>query len=89
MCARRLGAESASTVWVAQLEDPDSAGDLEGGLGVGKGKWQLFVSADQPLLVLSLLESPTGHLTNLSAPATRQVFPTAPSHASASQSDFQ
>ena len=52
-----------------------SAQDLEGmGLGDGKGKWQLVVDADQPLRVMSLLRSPTGHLTNLStAPDTAEV----------------
>ena len=36
-------------------------------LGDGKGKWRLAVTADAGLLVMSLLESPTGHLTNLSS----------------------
>ena len=45
-----------------------SAWDLEsGGLGDGKGKWYLFAAADAPIEVLSLLESTSGHLTNLSA----------------------
>ena len=40
------------------------------GLGDGTGKWQLIVESDQPVIVMSLLSSPTGHLTNLStAPA--------------------
>lgn len=49
-----------------------SAADLEAGNGVagalgdGAGKWQLTVSSDQPLRVVNLLESPSGHLTNLS-----------------------
>ena len=34
--------------------------------GTGKGKWRLSVSADRPIQVMSLLELPTGHLTNLS-----------------------
>ena len=42
------------------------AGDLGGALGDGQGKWRLSVASDQPLLVASLVESPTGHLTNLS-----------------------
>ena len=52
-----------------------TAQDLEGmGLGSGTGKWQLLVDADQPLQVMSLLRSPTGHLTNLStAPATAEL----------------
>ena len=36
--------------------------------GDGTGKWQLTVTADQPILVMSLLSTPTGHLSNLSAP---------------------
>ena len=39
---------------------------LTGRLGDGVGKWQLFVAANQPLQVMSLLQSPTGHLSNLS-----------------------
>ena len=42
------------------------AGDLRGALGNGQGKWRLDVSSDEPILVANLLESPTGHLTNLS-----------------------
>ena len=40
---------------------------LEGSLGDGTGKWQLILTADAPVIVMSLLESPTGHLSNLSA----------------------
>lgn len=49
-----------------------TAADLEGGVGVigalgdGVGKWRLTVSADEPIHVMSLLESPGGYLTNLS-----------------------
>ena len=47
--------------------------DFEGALGDGRGKWRLQVTSDQPLAVMSLLASPTGYLTNLSAapPASR------------------
>ena len=38
-----------------------------GALGDATGKWRLAVSADQPIRVMSLLQSPGGHLTNLSA----------------------
>ncbi len=45
----------------------EGGGDrLENSLGDGAGKWQLVVASDQPIQVMSLLESPTGHLTNLS-----------------------
>ena len=50
-----------------------SAQDLEGGaqgltgrLGDGAGKWRLFITAGDSVEGMSLLESPTGHLTNLS-----------------------
>ena len=49
----------------------EAGGDgFEGELGNGAGKWQLVVDSEQPIMVMSLLSSPTGHLTNLStAPA--------------------
>ena len=39
---------------------------LRGRLGDGHGKWRLVVDCEQPIMVMNLLESPTGHLTNLS-----------------------
>ena len=39
---------------------------LDGRLGAGDGKWRLTVAANNPLLVLSLLANPTGHIANLS-----------------------
>ena len=52
-------------------EELEAGGErLEGSLGDGAGKWRLRVTADAPLAVMSLLESPTGHLANVStAPA--------------------
>ena len=48
-------------------EDLETGADgLEGFLGRGHGKWRLFVSSPEPIFVMSLLENPTGHLTNLS-----------------------
>ena len=46
------------------------ASDLTGSFGDkdAGGKWQLTVASDQPLVVMSLLDTPTGHLSNLSAP---------------------
>lgn len=46
--------------------DLESGGGLTGALGDGEGKWRLTVTATEPVAVLSLLETPTGHLTNLS-----------------------
>ena len=48
-----------------QLEEGDDT--FSGRFGDGSGKWQLFVSANRPIEVMSLLHSrPTGNLTNLS-----------------------
>ena len=65
---------TAREVTAAELEGLDAADGLDGTIGSGTGKWQLFVTADRPIQVMSLLESISGHLTNLSAPASRQVF---------------
>ena len=52
------------------------AEDIDGALGDGLGKWSLEVKSDVPIHVLSLLESPTGHLTNLSTrPAAESTTP--------------
>ena len=48
-----------------QLETGDADG-LVGSLGDGHGKWRLSIQSDAPIQVMSVLESPTGHLTNLS-----------------------
>ena len=47
-------------------KDLESGTGVSGGLGTGKGKWRLVVSADAPIEVLNTLSTPTGHLTNLS-----------------------
>ena len=70
------GNPSSGTVTVSVLpgasrtltaQELEGGGDgFEGGLGDGTGKWQLVVESAQPLAVMSLLSSPTGHLTNLS-----------------------
>ena len=60
-----LPAGQARTLSVQALE---AGGDgFEGRFGDGAGKWQVFVSADRPLQVMSLLSS-TGSLHNLSTP---------------------
>ena len=59
-----LPAGAARRVSAQTLE---SGGEgLDGALGDGKGKWRLQVSAPQPIQVMNLLASLTGHLTNLS-----------------------
>lgn len=61
----RVTVEARSDLVLA-ADELESGTGLEGALGDGKGKWRLAVSSDQPLRVMSLMESPTGHLTNLS-----------------------
>lgn len=62
----RLEAGSARTLSASELED---GGDgLSGALGDGQGKWRLFVTSDDEIQVVNLLDSVTGDLTNLSAP---------------------
>ena len=62
--ALSLPAGAARTLSAQQIEQGGS--DLEGSLGDGKGKWQLYVFANQPLQVMSLMRSPSGYLGNLS-----------------------
>ena len=62
-----LAPGEARSVTARELESGGSG--LRGRLGDGAGKWQLFVSSDASIEVASLLESPAGHLANLSASA--------------------
>ena len=67
-----LGSGEARTLTAQALESGDKEG-LTGSLGDGHNKWQLLVSADGPIHVMSLLRSPTAHLSNLSAGGLRQA----------------
>ena len=60
-----IPAGAARTLTAALLEAGGE--DVEGALGDGAGKWRLTVASDNPVTVMSLLESATGHLANLSA----------------------
>ena len=57
----------------AELESGSE--EFEGALGDGSGKWRLTVNADRPIVAMSLLSSPTGHLTNLSTAPERGAGP--------------
>ena len=78
-----LAGHAARTLTAEELESGDAPG-LSGSLGDGEGKWRLVVSADTGIHVMSLMSSPTGHLTNLSTSSdgglTVALFPAA-SHA--------
>ena len=50
----------------AALESGEHELIESGALGDGAGKWRLEVTSDRPLQVMSLLVSPTGHLSNVS-----------------------
>ena len=56
----------ASRTFSARELESGRAEGLSGALGTGGGKWRLAVTSDRPVQVMSLLSSPTGHLTNLS-----------------------
>ena len=60
-----LPAGAATEITAQQLEA--GADHFRGRFGDGKGKWRLFIEADQDVQAMSLLESPTGHITNLSS----------------------
>lgn len=65
-----LPAAEARTVTSQQLELGGEG--LIGRLGEGTGRWRLAVSAPEGVLVMSLLESPMRHLSNLSGGATTE-----------------
>lgn len=69
-----VAAGAARSVTAQDLETGEG---LDGALGDGAGKWQLVVSADTAVVVMSLLESPSGHLTNLSTAGSRRKVETA------------
>ncbi len=66
-------AGAATTVTATQLEDGDHVfhDRQRAGLGDGRGKWRLHVDSEQALLLINVLASPTGHLTNLSTNPSR------------------
>ena len=59
-----IPAGAAVTLSAQDLEA--GTGGVNGQLGDGAGKWSLDVAADRPILVMSLMTLPTGHLSNLS-----------------------
>ena len=62
-------ANSAMTITSVDLESGNADLGLVGALGDGQGKWRLAIESDVDLQVQSLLETPSGFLTNLSRPA--------------------
>ena len=71
----QIASGAAREVTAAELEGrEENTEGLVGSLGDGDRKWQLFITADRPIHVMSLLERAAGHLTNLSAPASRHPY---------------
>ena len=65
-----IPAGAARTFSAQQLESGEGT---QGALGDGAGKWRLEVASEQPIIAMSLLRRPTGHLTNLStSPGARR-----------------
>ena len=68
-----LPAGESRSITAQQLE---SGGDaLQGRFGAGSGKWRLFLTSTAPVEVLSLLDSPTGNLSNLSSRGLQRSLP--------------
>ncbi len=59
-----VAAGAARTLTAAELESGGAG--MTGALGDGAGKWRLTVTSAGSIHAMSLLSSPTGHLTNLS-----------------------
>ena len=66
-------AGSSRRLMSVELESGDSEALDGGALGDGEGKWRLSVVSERPIRVMSLLENPTGHLTNLSTAPGRDT----------------
>ena len=79
-----LAAGEARTLSALDLED--GAQGLTGTLGDGAGKWRLFITAGQSVVGASLLEAPTGHVTNLSIEGVSATAAAVPLMISASDS---
>ena len=68
-----LPAGGATTLTAQRLEAGGTG--LTGQLGTGTGQWRLRISSDQLIEVISLVESSTGHLANLSTPGRGVMEP--------------
>ena len=71
-----VDANRTLTLSAQQLESGAGLRDGEG-LGDGNGKWRLHIAANTPISVMSLMETPTGHITNL-AHSTSHLDPLLP-----------
>ena len=65
-----LGANSSKQMTAQDLENGNAAKGLTGKIGDGTGKWRLTIASSLDLSVQSLIRTPDGFLTNLSALVT-------------------
>lgn len=63
-----VAAGASRTLTAEQLE---TGAMLDGALGDGTGRWRLSLSADDPIMVMNLVESPTRQLVNLAGASAR------------------
>ena len=71
----RLTVPSGASRTLSARELESGGVGFTGSLGTGSGKWQLVVRSEQAVEVMSLLSSPSGHLTNLSTAPDSRVMP--------------
>jgi hypothetical protein len=64
-----LGPREGKQITAQDLESGNAVLGLSGALGDGQGKWYLTVESDLDLRVFSLMDTPTGFITNLSRPS--------------------
>ena len=81
-----LRPRESRTVTAQELESGGAG--LRGRFGDGSGKWRLFVSASKPIEAISLLESPTGNLANLSVRGRTGWLPLVPPASNREQQGF-
>ena len=60
-------AAGGGAAWASAELETGSDPDVAGGLGTGTGKWRLRAEAEGPFTLMGLMESPSGHLANLSS----------------------
>ena len=68
-----LAAGASRTLTAQQLEAGDTG--LAGQLGAAVGRWRLVVSSDQPIQVVNVVTSTSGHTNNLSTTAVAGPAP--------------
>ena len=56
---------TARTLTSSELESGSALG-MTGSLGDGAGMWRLHIESSQPIIVMSLMSDPAGHVTSLS-----------------------